>query len=305
MDGSVPFTERNIMSSECISLAVAIISAFVAIVTLIATVIIGIMQIKQNRKMDEQSQKIDERDEQRQNDIIYADATKFILKYSSPEHDAEIYLLPLCAMAYKYNSIYPYRREMYREFCSLTEETQNCILKRQSIDIKSSKFDDFYINMLDVLKSDIDKNYPNDCDLYYENGKYFERALLHHGNKEAINIKCNADKYYTDSLNMIPNHLNKNIMDYESHITNLLAYEKDGKPIGRLMYEVTSIGVPVNDDEILISYLSCIIAKYASCYSHSYDDCRYENVGCTEDFQGTKYMEDLFLDALLNIYMYQ
>ena len=129
------------MSSECISLAVAIVSAFVAIVTLIATVIIGIMQIKQNQKMDKQSQKIDERDEQRRNDMIYADATKFILKYSSPEHDAEIYLLPLCVMAYKYNPIYPYRREIYREFCSLTEETQNCILRRQNIDIKSSKCD--------------------------------------------------------------------------------------------------------------------------------------------------------------------
>lgn len=184
------------MSSECISLAVDIVSAFVAIVTLIATVIIGIMQIKQNRKMDEQSQKIDERDEQRRNDRIYSDATKFILKYSSPGHDAEIYLLPLCVMAYKYNPIYPYRREMYREFCSLTEETQNCILKRQNIDIKSSnKCDNFYVDMLDVLKSDIDKNYPNDRDLYYENGKYFERALLHHGNEEEINIKCDADKY--------------------------------------------------------------------------------------------------------------
>lgn len=31
------------MSSECINLAIAIVSAFVAIVTLIATVIIGIM----------------------------------------------------------------------------------------------------------------------------------------------------------------------------------------------------------------------------------------------------------------------
>ena len=128
------------MSSECINLAVAI-------VTLIATVIIGIMQIKQNQKMDEPNQKIDKRDEQRRNDMIDSDATKFILKYSSPEHDAEIYLLPLCIMAYKYNPIYPYRREMYREFCSLTEETQNCILKRQSIDIKSSKCDHFYVDL--------------------------------------------------------------------------------------------------------------------------------------------------------------
>lgn len=52
------------------------------------------------------------------------------------------------------------------------------------------------------------------------------------------------------------------------------------------------------ENEILISYLSCIIAKYVSYYSHSYDDYKYENVGCTEDFQGTKYMGDLFLDSI-------
>lgn len=293
------------MSSECANIIISVASVFVAIVTLIATVVIGKMQIKQNYKMDEQNQKIDERDEQRRNAMIYADATKFILKYSSPKYDTEIYLLPLCAIAYKYDSIYPYRREMYREFCSLTEETQNCILKRQCIDIKSSKYDNFYNDMLTTLKSDIEINYPNDRDLYYNNGKYFEKALLNHGVKEVINIKCNADEYYTDSLSAMLNSSDKNVMDYEDHITNLLAYKKNDNPIERLMSEKTSIGTPTDDGEFLISYLSCIVAKYVSCYSHSYDDCKYENVGGIDDFQGTKYMEDLFLDALLNIYKYQ
>ena len=293
------------MNSESLSLVVSIMSGFVAIVTLVATIVIGKMQIKQNCKMDEQSKKIDKREEQRRNAIIYADATRFILKYSSPEHAPEIYLLPLCVIAYKYNSIYPYRREIYREFCSLTEETQNCILKRQNIDIESSKYDSFYDDMLNVLILDIKNNYPNDRDLYYENGKYFERALIYHGNKKAINIKCNADKYYIDALNTTQNTADENVMDYESHITNLLAYEKANKPIGRLMYEYTSIGTPINDDEILISYLACIIAKYVAVYSNSNDNCIYKNVGYVEDFHGIKYMEDLFLDALLNIYIYK
>lgn len=293
------------MSSECANIIISVASAFVAIVTLIATVVIGKIQIKQNCKMDKQNRRIDERDEQRRNATIYADATKFILKYSSPKYDTEIYLLPLCVIAYKYDSIYPYRREMYREFCSLTEETQNCILKRQNIDVESSKCDNFYDNMLNVLRSDIEKNYPNDRDLYYDNGKYFERALRHHGNKKVINIKCSADEYYTDSLSAMLNSSDKSVMDYEDHITNLLVYKKNDNPIERLMSEKTSIGTPSDDDEFLISYLSCIVAKYVSCYSHSYDDCKYENVGGIDDFQGTKYMEDLFLDALYYIFLYQ
>ena len=293
------------MSSECANIIISVVSVFVAIMTLIATVVIGKMQIKQNCKMDKQDRKNNKQDKQRQNAKIYADATRFILKYSSTKYDTEIHLLPLCAIAYKYNPIYPYRREMYREFCSLTEETQNCILKRQNIDVVSSKCNNFYDNMLNALRSDIEKNYPNDRDLYYDNGKYFEYALSHHGSKEVIDIKCNADEYYTDSLSAMLNSSDKNVMDYEDHVTNLLAYKKNDKPIERLMLEKTSIGTPTDDGEFLISYLSCIVAKYASCYSHSYDDCKYENVGGIDDFQGTKYMEDLFLDALLNIYKYQ
>lgn len=114
-----------------------------------------------------------------------------------------------------------------------------------------------------------------------------------------------ADEYYTDSLSAMLNSSDKGVMDYENHITNLLAYKKNDKPIERLIYEKTSIGTPVDDGEFLISYLSCIIAKYVSSYSHSCDDSKYENIGGIEDFQGTKYMEDLFLDALLNIYKYQ
>ena len=88
-------------------------------------------------------------------------------------------------------------------------------------------------------------------------------------------------------------------MDYEEHITNLLAYEKEQKPIERLMNEYTSMGVPTTGTGILLSYLACIVAKYAFFYSH--DDLQNE-LGCIEDYPYELYMEDLFLDALFNIY---
>ena len=283
---------------DYISLIVAIVSAFVAVVTLIATIIIGRMQVKQNNK-------IDERDERRHSDMIYSDATKFILKYSPSNYNSEIYLLPLWIMAYKYNPIYPYRREIYREFCSLTEEIQNCILERADIEIKSCKAEDFYRKMLENLKQDIKKNYPDDNDLYYENGKYFEDALRHHGNRKVPDIQCNADSYYAGLLKQMADEYNKNTMNYESHIANLLVYEKSNRPIKKLMEESTSIGIPIdiNTDEILISYLSCMISKYVACYSHS--NGKYENIGCVEDFQGERYMEDLFLEALFETFIYQ
>ncbi len=274
------------MNIEYANVITAIASVFVAVVTLIVTIVMGIRQSKQNKR-------IDERDEHRRTDLIYADATKFILKYSSASCESEIYLLPLCIMAYMYNPLYPYRREMYREFCSLTEEVQNCILTRCNIDVQSAKTDKFYDCMLDCLKSDIKSSYPDDNDLYYEGGKYFERALLNHGNKDVPNIKFSANDNGIFTT------------DYKSHITDLLAYEKDSQPIKRLMYESTSMGMPVEADEILISYLSCVVAEYVPDYSHGEEEGKYENIGYVDDFQGKLYMEDLFLKALYSIYVHQ
>lgn len=272
-----------------------IISLVVAIIALIATIVIAIAQYKQSKK-------IDARDEKRRKDTIYSDATKFILKYSASNHESDIYLLPLCIIAYKYNPIYPYNREIYREFCSLTEETQNHILERCKIDIPCFRVNSFYEDMLKKLKNTIKINYPYDRDLYYDAGKYFERALYNNGNKIVPEIKCEIDQIRKNSIDNIPFFQKEDMMEYKSHILNLLTYEKDKKSIERLMTEETSLGVPINGDEILISYLSCIIAKYVPI--HSYNETKFENIGYVDDYQGNLYMEDLFLDALFNIYIY-
>ena len=174
--------------------------------------------------MKKQNQRQDERDERRRNEAVYSAATKFILKYSVSNYTAEIYLLPLCIIAYKYNPIYPYQREMYREFCSLTEEVQNCILKRQGIDIVSAKQDVFFKIIVDQLKDDIEKNYPNNIDWYYEDGKYLESALLDYGGEKIITVKCKTDKYYNKTVRRRLSSFDKENMDYREHIQNLLKY---------------------------------------------------------------------------------
>lgn len=287
------------MSSECISLAVAIVSAFVAIVTLIATITIGKMQINQNLRMDK-------RDEQRYNDAIYSAATKFILKYSASGPASEICLLPLCVMAYKYNPIYPYHREMYREFCSLTEEVQNCILEREKIELQSSKANISFKNLLNFLRVKIADNYPDDDDLYYNDGKYWERALLNHGSTQIPEIQCldHNDTETNDTSHSWAMELAKGCKsDYEEFITELLAEHQQESPIKQLMHTRTNLGIPVEDGEILISYLACMIAKYVPIYTQVGSfECISSGF---EEFHGIVYMEDLFLDSLFSVYHQQ
>lgn len=213
-----------------------------------------------------------------------------IQKYSSEGYDSEILLLPYCVSAYKYNLTYLYRRKIYREFCAMTEEVQNEVLKRQGIDLRSFRCNDYYDRLLRNLKDIIKAKSPGDLDIFYDNGKYLERALIHHGAKEVPNVRCAVDvdeKVIYDSSSE---------MDYAEYVTDLLTHHADENPIKTLWYEPTSMGSPYLADEILVSYLCCVIARYVALYSEHESIC--ENDGCALDYNGIMFMEDEFLRAL-------
>lgn len=284
-----------------------IISLVVAIISLLVAVIIGGCQIAQSKRMEAFEKRQDERDEKRHNNEIYAETTRFIQKYNVGGYEAEIYLLPLCIAAYQYNPTYPYRREIYREFCGLPEDVQKSILTRCNIDIPCDKSERYFSECLDKLQKEIKEYCPDDESPFYDGGKYLKRALLHHGEKELPNVRCAIDKEQRKLLNSPVGKISKSLshedMDYETHITNLLAYEADKQPIAKLLKESTSLGIPVVDDEILICYLCCIIAKYIPCYLNKNQEI-YKNTGYVCDYNGIWYMEDAFLNALHSITVY-
>lgn len=72
-------------------------------------------------------------------DEIYSEATRFIQKYSYK-----------C----KYNHVYPYRREVYREFCGLPEDVQDEIIKRLDLYIRRYESTETYYS--DILKRIMD-----------------------------------------------------------------------------------------------------------------------------------------------------
>lgn len=267
-----------------------VIALVIAVFGIVVAIVIGCGQIYLAKKMKDFETRQDNCDEKRRQDAIYSETTKFIQKYSSEEHDSEILLLPYCIAAYKYNLAYPYRREIYREFCAMTEEVQNEVLKRQGIDLRSFRCNDYYDRLLRNLKDIIKAKFPGDLDIFYDNGKYLERALIHHGAKEVPKIRCSVDVDEKVICNLASE------MDYVEHVTNLLTYHADEKPIKILWYESTSMGSPDSADEILASYLCCVIARHVALYSEYESIC--ENDGCALDYNGIIFMEDEFLRAL-------
>ena len=227
---------------------------------------------------------------------IYAESTRFIQKYSKNSYESEIYLLPLCVAAYKYNPVYPYRREIYREFCTLTEEVQNKILKRCDITIKSKRSGNYYSDMLAQIIHTTETCYNEDAKgrYFYDNGKYFERALLHHGNDLVPdNLQCEIDEdeqiVRQSSVGVLLRDDNGK-MDFDKHLTNLFAYHKDEQPLTSLLRFFTQ------NDEIVASYICCRIAIVTAWYNYTISEEIKTGHDC--DYNGQRYMEDLFLEAL-------
>lgn len=273
------------------------------IISLIVAIVVGCSQIYIAKKVKDFETKQDSRDEKRRKEQIYADATKFIQKYNKNGHESEIYLIPLCVVAYKYDPIYPYRRKIYREFCSLTEDVQNEILKRLGIDIVSYKYNNYFSDMLNRIIKTTETYYNNDAQnrYFYDDGKNLKMALTKYGaEKIPNNLRCELDedtKEYLSSPNgALASDLYKDgMMSFEKKLKNLLEYHKYEKPLSSLL------GYFQQSDEIVAAYICCLIAKYSAIYNYKdpeENECIDVNLGCDCDYSGNRYMEDLFLETL-------
>ena len=108
-------------------------------------------------------------------------ANQFIKKYQN-----ELYLLPLCGIAELVDNQYPYMRQIYRDFCALSLDTQNCIFKMYGINMNLSYFPKFYEKCVKYIYKKMKlgfrtKSYLNDIDynihrlLAYKSSHYFNQ----------------------------------------------------------------------------------------------------------------------------------
>lgn len=256
-----------VIDMSCLEIIFAILGIIVALV-------VGGGQIYIAKRVKDFEMRQDARDEIRRDEQIYSEATRFIQKYNNDNYKSEIYLLPLCVVAYKYNPVYPYRRRIYRDFCALTEDVQNEVLKRCNIEIQSKRIDTYYRDMINRIRNTIAKYYNDDKNYFYDSGKHFEKALT----------DCGTE--------LIPNDI-----DFEEYLLN------QEKPFSSLLSYFQKA------NECTAALICCYIAKYSAIYNYQADksknkkhlgyDCDYD---C--NYNGERYMEDMFLDALNSVEHY-
>lgn len=253
------------------------ISIFFSLITLFAMGLIAHLQIKQNNRMGEFEKRQDLRDEHRHKEKIDSETVSFILK-----HYKTIELLPLCAIATMYNRVHPYEREMYRDFCSLTVEVQNNILKYANKTIRVRQHNNFYDICLKKLIKIYEEKFPNEDSPFYEYGKYISESIEEYGSRQIPDSNFEYDDYISDIVSEV--------------------FRADGEPLKEPISVLNKKYEFRSGSEIKACQYVTTLARYIAMYNKRNDeDDEYIYIDDLKN-DGSFKMEDLFLVTMFYIY---
>lgn len=276
------------------------IDIFCAIVSLVVTIAIGYLQWRQSKRMEEFEQRQDMRDERRHAEDVKSQAISFIAK-----HYADRGLIPLCVIATMNNNLYYYSREMYREFCCMTSEVQNCVLEYCGLDLRVNKEEGLFEKCIKALDRTLRTHFPADESPFYDGGKYVLRSLEYYG----------GEKIPVERIKYRPAHMDgpekmlaagfDGTSFYESCIIDVLRVSFQGEgsehPVSDLMREYNFRGI----SEIEACQFATVLARYIAIYSAA-DDNSDKNYGEPGGYAGETIdtMEDLFLLSIYDVYIH-
>ena len=273
------------------------ISIICASISLIVTVVIAGLQLWQSGRMERFERRQDERDERRHAEGVKSQAVSFISK-----HYADRGLIPLCAMAAMHNDLYYYSREMYREFCCMTLETQNRVLEYCGLDLRVKEEKGLFGRCIEAVEEILHTRFPGDESPFYDGGKYVLRSLEYYGGEKIPVERINYRSPYTTGP-LVANF--DGTSSYESCITDVLSesFRGDGPehPISALERKYGFKGVPENE----ACQFATVLAQYVAIYGSGDDDSDKE-YGAPGGYAGETIdtMEDLFLLAVLEMYIH-
>lgn len=272
----------------------------------IFTIVIGIIsaigvfyEIGSGRKKQPEGRVVNIAQDQTSTENATVDARSFIQKYNALNNSAsEIYLLPLCVTAYKYDALRHWNREIYREFCTLTDDVRREILRQWGLNYPDMSLigEEYYNQMVGRIINTIETKYDDSAarnHFFKEHGKYFKRALTRY-DAELVpdSLRCELDEEEIAFRKSRRGKLCRNAddsMDFDEHLTNLFAYHKDEKPLSVLMDYFCKC------DELIATWMCCRVAIVTARYNYKLDT-KSHRFG--DDYDGQMYMEDMFLQAL-------
>lgn len=260
-----------------------LVDVFCAVLSLVVAILIGVWQFRQDVRVNKLTVEQNRVNELRYRDSVEVEAREFLFKY----HEC-ICLLPLCAIAFCYNSMRVYSRKMYADFCLLSRDVRLKVFEYKGWRMCDVNSDRFFLDCLDELEKVVNERLVKDDfgHMFYDNGKYVERALICYGE------------------NLLPHPE----FEYQDKLSDIVI-----KPFRDNVYDNGVIDVVMNDfnfgrcSEIEACQIACLTAKYVAMFSQDicfFLDDDYVDYGCPGvlDDNGVSTMEDLFLLTLFEIW---
>ena len=284
----------------------SVISAVAAVAAVIHSIVVAHCQSKtskeQVRLAEEQrgiserqavfELEINQREERRHANWVDTEVCVFLQK-----HSTERRLIPLCFAASAFDKTRPYRRELYRDFCCLTNEVQCALFEREGISLRVDEWDcdkSLFSSCVDALEELSARSFPGDhSSVLYDNGKYLRRCLAYG--------EARIDVVARDARSSQPLG-----QSYEQRIADVLSGAFDGKevycsgPIFLLMKEYSFAG----SDEIEACLFVAELCMYLAIFGTSSEEFGHE-YGSLDDYFASEdcTMEDLFLRVLFEVYV--
>ena len=267
------------------------ISIGVAFITLVATIVIGRFQICQNKRLSDFEHRQDKRDETRHAASVKSQAVSFISKNYSNRG-----LIPLCAIAAMHNDLYYYSREMYREFCCMTMEVQNCILEYCKLDLRVIEESNIFKRCTNEVEKVFNDILPQEDDSpFYDNFKYISNSLDNFGSSKIPTDSINIDNKFSNCL------LGDTVPYYHYYIDEFLSASFSGDNYRQTISELEEIYSFKTSKEIEACQFVTTLAMRVAIYGGKDNGKRY---GCPGSYDGENIdnMEDLFLLSLFEMY---
>ncbi len=263
-----------------------IISIISAVISLIVAIVIAVVQYKQGKRMEELSLKQDKKQKIVTAQRIKAECNSFIMKYKN-DYD-EIYMLPLCWIASIYDPAHAYHRKMYMEYNMLEEDIQKAICDYMNFNVAKpeTERDAFYADCVKSLK---EAEFRNTVDnkhrsVYYDNAKYFQRTFEYYGGKE----------------------LPIDLFSLESRLTDLLRdYKENPHECSNPIVEFLSEFHYYSQDEVEACEICTVLSKWLAEFEIDIDTINDDYwIPGGYGYEQIRTMEDLFLCALLCVYLF-
>ena len=284
----------------------AVVSAIVAIVAVILSVRVAYKQgetAKEQTRLTEEQKgiaekqaafelEINQREERRHANWVDAEVCAFLQK-----HSAERWLMPLCFAASAFDKTRPYHRELYRDFCCLTNEVQCALFEREGISLRVGEWDcdkSLFSSCVDALEELSARSFPDDrSSVLYDNGKYLRRVLSY--SEARVDVVARHACFSQPHGRL-----------YERRIVDVLSDALDGKsdcyrkPISLLMKEYSFAGSSEIEACLFVAELCMYLATLGTSSEESEDEH-----GSLDDYfaSGDCTMEDLFLRVLFEVYV--